>query len=62
MPPTYPTYVKESERHQLGEIRQKAVQQLKEYMESREMVGRRDLKAAALIFIGKTEIVVEEVL
>jgi hypothetical protein len=52
-------YVKESDRNQLKQIRQKAVTQLQEYMASREMVGRPNRKAAALLFVGKGEIVVE---
>jgi hypothetical protein len=52
-------YVKESERNQLEQIRQEAVTQLQGYMASREMVGRPNRKAAALLFVGKGEILLE---
>jgi hypothetical protein len=50
-------YIKQKNRNQLEEVRQKAIEQLKKYKESREMAGRPNLKAAALIFVGKSEIV-----
>jgi hypothetical protein len=52
-------YIKQKNRNQLEQVRQKAIEQLKKYKESREMAGRPHLKAAALIFIGRSEIVVE---
>jgi hypothetical protein len=59
MPPTYPTYIKQENRKQLERVRKKALGQLQDYMESREMLGRPHLKAVALIVIGKDEIIVD---
>jgi hypothetical protein len=52
-------YIKESDRNQLEQIRQEAVTQLQKYMASREMAGRPNRKAAALLFVEKGEIVLE---
>jgi hypothetical protein len=52
-------YIKKENRNQLEEVRKKALEQLRKYVESREMAGRLNLKVAALIFIGKSEIVIE---
>jgi hypothetical protein len=53
-------YIKKENRNQLEEVRKKAFEQLQKYMKSREMMARRsNLKAVALIFIGKSEIVVD---
>jgi hypothetical protein len=53
-------YIKTENRNQLKWVRKEALEQLQRYMESREMMARRpNLKAVALIFIGKNEIVVE---
>jgi hypothetical protein len=59
MPPTYPTYIKKDDRQQLDQVRKRAVEQIQRYMKSREMLGRPNLKAVALTFIGKGEIVVD---
>jgi hypothetical protein len=52
--------VKEHDRPQLPRIRQEAMAQLQKYAESREIAGKQPFKAAALFFIGKEEIMVEE--
>jgi hypothetical protein len=53
-------YLKVENRNQLEKVRKKAFEQLEKYMASREMIARKpNLKAAALIFIGKNEIVVD---
>jgi hypothetical protein len=52
-------YIKKENRNQLEEVKKKALEQLQKYVASREMAGRPDLKAVALIFIGKNEIVIE---
>jgi hypothetical protein len=53
-------YLKQEDRKQLDPIRKKASKQIQGYMKSRELVGRPNLKAVALIFIGKDEIVVDQ--
>jgi hypothetical protein len=53
-------YIKVKNRNQLEQVRKKAFEQLQKYMASREMMARRpNLKAVALIFIGKSKIVVD---
>jgi hypothetical protein len=52
-------YIKKKNQKQLERVRKDAQDQLKEYMTSRYMAGRPNLKAVALIFIGKGEIVVD---
>jgi hypothetical protein len=52
-------YIKKKNQKQLERVREEAQDQLKEYMTSRYMAGRPNLKAVALIFIGKGEIVVD---
>jgi hypothetical protein len=52
-------YLKQEDRKQLKQVREKAREQIQNYMKSREMVGRPNLKAVALIFVGKEEIVVD---
>jgi uncharacterized protein YqfB (UPF0267 family) len=52
-------YIKKKNRKQLERIRKKALEQLQHYMESREMLGKPNLKAVALIVIGKDEIIVD---
>jgi hypothetical protein len=52
-------YLKQEDRKQLGSVRKKASEQVQRYMKSREMVGRPNLKAVALTFVGKDEIVVD---
>jgi hypothetical protein len=53
-------YLKVENRNQLEKVRKKAFEQLEKYMASREMMARKpNLKAVALIFIGKGEIVVD---
>jgi hypothetical protein len=52
-------YVKQEDRKQLQQVRKKAFAQIENCMESRELVGRANLKAVALIFVGKDEIVVD---
>jgi hypothetical protein len=52
-------YIKKKNQKQLERVRKEAQDQLKEYMTSRYMAGRPNLKAVALIFIGKGEIVVD---
>jgi uncharacterized protein YlbG (UPF0298 family) len=53
-------YLKQENRKQLDPIRKKASKQIQGYMKSRELVGRPNLKAVALIFIGKDEIVIDQ--
>jgi hypothetical protein len=52
-------YLKQEDRKQLDPVREKASEQIQNYMASRELVGRPNLKAVALTFVGKDEIVVD---
>jgi hypothetical protein len=55
-------YIKPENRNQLERIRREAITQLKRYTTSKDMAAKPCLKAAVLLFIGKEEIVLEEVL
>jgi hypothetical protein len=46
-------YVKESDIQTLDAVRSEACKQAKRYLNSKEMSGRNDLKAAVIFFIGK---------
>jgi hypothetical protein len=52
-------YIKQENQKQLKRIREEALKQLQEYMVSRDMVGRPNLKAVVLLFVGKDEIIVD---
>jgi hypothetical protein len=55
-------YIKKEDRNQLESIRREAVHQLRRYTTGKDLAEKPCLKAAVLLFIGKDEIVVEEVL
>jgi hypothetical protein len=55
-------YIKKEDRNQLEQVRREAIHQLKRYTTSGDLAEKPCLKAAVLLFIGKDEIVVEEVL
>jgi hypothetical protein len=55
-------YIKKEDRNQLEQIRQEAIIQLRRYTTSGDLAEKPCLKAAVLLFVGKDEIVVEEVL
>jgi hypothetical protein len=55
-------YIKKEDRNQLESIRREAIHQLKRYTTGKDLAEKPCLKAAVLLFVGKEEIVVEEVL
>jgi hypothetical protein len=55
-------YIKKEDRNQLEQIRREAIQQLKRYTTGKDLAEKPCLKAAVLLFVGKEEIIVEEVL
>ncbi|MCM8901595.1 PD-(D/E)XK nuclease domain-containing protein [Caldicoprobacter algeriensis] len=54
-------YIKKGERNSIDRIIEEGLKQLKRYGESKGLQGRKDLKQALLIFIGKDEYRVIEV-
>lgn len=54
-------YVKESERSQLSQVKQEGRRQLARYAEDQSWGGNPNIKKALLVFVGKNEIVIEEV-
>jgi hypothetical protein len=55
-------YIKKEDRNQLESVRREAITQLRRYTTGKDLTEKPCLKAAVLLFIGKDEIVVEEVL
>lgn len=53
-------YLKESERGQLEQVKQKGLEQLHKYMASKSLTAKKDLKKALVIFIGKKDYVLVE--
>ncbi|MCD5407098.1 MAG: ATP-binding protein [Desulfotomaculum sp.] len=53
-------YLKESERDQLEQVKQKGLEQLHKYMASKSLTAKKDLKKALVIFIGKKDYVLVE--
>ena len=50
-------YLKESERNNLEQAKQKGLQQLQKYATSKNLTSKQDLKKALVIFIGKKDYV-----